>query len=530
MVKSSQPDPVAVNLSQVKALLTSAGAENDLKPINSTFATSALLVALQTAQNISIEEAQRLVRSLEQQGSILRVAPQDQQDSNETLYRFATVIYSEAAQCHRAFWRVSGPNTPENATTSSKRQGNRQRIVHYVPKIVIRDLNLRSGALSPPICEQVHAAVLFADISGFTSLTERLVSLGARGFEQLASHLNRYFSCMISIIDSHGGDIVKFAGDALFIIWPTSSAEGLAYSALAASQCALALIDQLAAFSVGENPLSLHLGVSCGQIFCIHVGEAPRMEFVIAGLPVAEAAECEESARPGQVFISHKVYELLESSIKIKLRSLRGGVEEREDAPRHLLQITQPVELTPISSELKTSYLSVLENYAPEAVIAHLQAGNPDDFLAEIRTISVLFIQLHLKIDQETLNSAAQSNLEMLHISFVVLEEIIRCNGGSIRQFIVDDKGTVVIAVFGLPPNAQEDDAARALRAGLTVKSQLEVKLGVRTSVGITTGNAFCGAVGSNERREYAVVGDVVVRLLHSLLNMPSFAHRLGRV
>jgi class 3 adenylate cyclase len=45
--------------------------------------------------------------------------------------------------------------------------------------------------------------------------------LGSRGVEQLTAHLNEYFVRMIDLIHNHGGDIVKFAGDALLAIWPS---------------------------------------------------------------------------------------------------------------------------------------------------------------------------------------------------------------------------------------------------------------------------------------------------------------------
>lgn len=80
---------------------------------------------------------------------------------------------------------------------------------------------------------------------------------------------------------------------------------------------------------------------------------------------------------------------------------------------------------------------------------------------------------------------------------------------GTIRQFIVDDKGTVLIAAFGLPPLGHEDDALRAIKASMLMHRQLVIQ-GISSSIGVTSGDAFCGAVGSEERREYAMVGDIV--------------------
>jgi hypothetical protein len=98
-----------------------------------------------------------------------------------------------------------------------------QALSSYVPKLVLRRFIRKHVALEPPENEQYHACVLFADISGFTPLAEKLAKMGSRGVEQLTAYLNEYFGQMINLIHNHGGDIVKFAGDALLAIWPTNN-------------------------------------------------------------------------------------------------------------------------------------------------------------------------------------------------------------------------------------------------------------------------------------------------------------------
>jgi class 3 adenylate cyclase len=67
----------------------------------------------------------------------------------------------------------------------------------------------------------------------------------------------------------------------------------------------------------------------------------------------------------------------------------------------------------------------------------------------------------------------------------------------------------VLIGAWGLPPLSHENDPERAVRTALDILQSL-FKLGIMSSIGITTGQVFCGDVGSNARREYAVVGDIV--------------------
>jgi hypothetical protein len=94
--------------------------------------------------------------------------------------------------------------------------------VSYVPKIVVRRfVNEPGRPVRAPEVESYFACVLFADISGFTPLTESFATLGAEGVERVTNHLNEYFGQMIRLITDHGGDIVKFAGDALMVVWPT---------------------------------------------------------------------------------------------------------------------------------------------------------------------------------------------------------------------------------------------------------------------------------------------------------------------
>src|SRR5205823_14159760 len=70
----------------------------------------------------------------------------------------------------------------------------------------------------------------------------------------------------------------------------------------------------------------------------------------------------------------------------------------------------------------------------------------------------------------------------------------------------VDDKGVTLIAAMGRPPLAHEDDPARAIGAAQTMQMRLR-RMGVHSAIGITTGQAFCGVVGTARRREYTMNG-----------------------
>ena len=66
-----------------------------------------------------------------------------------------------------------------------------------------------------PSIERFHGAMLFVDISGFTALSQRL------NVDELRIHINGYFKKILDLVFKFSGEVIKFAGDALFIIWQT---------------------------------------------------------------------------------------------------------------------------------------------------------------------------------------------------------------------------------------------------------------------------------------------------------------------
>jgi len=68
----------------------------------------------------------------------------------------------------------------------------------------------------------METVVLFADISGFTKISEACAAMGIRGNEELAFCINRYMEGMVKNLSKFGGDIIKFVGDAMIVMWPTT--------------------------------------------------------------------------------------------------------------------------------------------------------------------------------------------------------------------------------------------------------------------------------------------------------------------
>ncbi|HMO57949.1 MAG TPA: adenylate/guanylate cyclase domain-containing protein, partial [Roseiflexaceae bacterium] len=124
-------------------------------------------------------------------------------------------------------------------------------MVSFLPPAVVRAACASGRIPQIATAEQFAAAVLFADVSGFTALSEQLaLSRGARdGAEELTQILNRYFSRMIDLLEAAGGEVVQFSGDALLAVFPASTTARLPQRLRHARQAADRMQDAMAEFA-----------------------------------------------------------------------------------------------------------------------------------------------------------------------------------------------------------------------------------------------------------------------------------------
>ena len=97
-------------------------------------------------------------------------------------------------------------------------------------------------------------------------------------------------------------------------------------------------------------------------------------------------------------------------------------------------------------------------------------------------------------------------DLMRLQGCFHQVQKILHSTGAFLRQFLVDDKGCVLIACWGMPSLSYLDNPHRALSAAAQIRTKLK-KMHMECSFGITTGDVYCGTVGSALRMEYAAIG-----------------------
>ena len=121
-------------------------------------------------------------------------------------------------------------------------------ILGYLPSTIIKNVIEKRVDLSKQLPQHysTDSVGLFSDISGFTKLSEAFSKKGRVGAECLTFCINRYMEQIINIIGANGGDIFKFVGDAIMVIWPPDDSPNFLETACKrAVQCACDIQNKL---------------------------------------------------------------------------------------------------------------------------------------------------------------------------------------------------------------------------------------------------------------------------------------------
>ncbi len=367
----------------------------------------------------------------------------------------------------------------------------------YIPRD--RRLALAAGREMP---DRVLGAALFADISGFTPLTEALASeLGPqRGAEELTATLNRVFHAIISELDRFGGDVIYFSGDAI-----TCWIDGDDGSRAAA--CALAM--QTTMDRVGEVRTPAGITLALAMKIAIAVGPARRFVVgdpdiqlidVLAGSLIDRLAGAEHLAEQGEIVLDESALESLGDRAEIgevRIDEEAGGtVGVLAGLNVVVEEVHVPEPSHPLSDDLVRPWLL-------PAVYERLRTGR-GEFLAELRLAIPVFVRFGgIEYDED--GDAAMKLDAFVRAS----QRVFAAYGGNLLQLTIGDKGAYLYAIFG-SPLAHEDDAARAAAAALEIAGLEETTEATEIQVGIAYGRLRSGTYGHAMRRTFVCLGDAV--------------------
>ncbi|MBP1776036.1 MAG: adenylate and guanylate cyclase catalytic protein [candidate division NC10 bacterium] len=168
-----------------------------------------------------------------------------------------------------------------------------QTFSRYVAPQVAREV-LRDTAQAGAVGRNVNASVLFADIFGFTALSESMSA------DEINTLLNEYFGYIAHIVDACHGHIDKYIGDCVMAVFGVPESDPL--HAQHALECA-ALIQYLVETlnkrrsARGQVVLMFHIGINSGAMLAGNIGAADRMDYTVMGKEVNVAKPSHETTR-----------------------------------------------------------------------------------------------------------------------------------------------------------------------------------------------------------------------------------------
>lgn len=190
--------------------------------------------------------------------------------------------------------------------------------------------------------ERIRAALWFCDLRGYTAMMAELGSF------PMIDVMNRYFDCMAEPVWAEGGEILKFMGDAMLVVFrldPARDAPAVARAAARAAQVALKNLADLSESRTQRGALPLRAGISIhlGDVVYGNIGASSRLDFTVMGHAVNLVARLQgvAGAMDEPLLVSAQVAEHLGSGVEsIGLHPLKGV-----PAPVEIFRLSSPIEL-----------------------------------------------------------------------------------------------------------------------------------------------------------------------------------------
>ena len=199
-------------------------------------------------------------------------------------------------------------------------EAQRAKLGDEVVDAGLRPLVERIAQLQSPVTEERKlVTTLFADLVGFTAMSERLDP------EDVRTVVDRYFAAWTATIEGRGGVVEKFIGDAVMAVFGMRQAqEDDPERAILAALDMVASLDVLndALADEGGPALEMRVGINTGEVVIGAVGDRPHEEWIAVGDPINVASRLQAEAPVNGVLIAHSTF-----------RHVRGVFDVREVAP-----------------------------------------------------------------------------------------------------------------------------------------------------------------------------------------------------
>ncbi|MEM8704866.1 MAG: adenylate/guanylate cyclase domain-containing protein [Actinomycetota bacterium] len=352
----------------------------------------------------------------------------------------------------------------------------------FVPRLAV-ELARESGNRY----EQVEGSMLSADISGFTALSEKLAGKGKAGAEEITDLINTCFAALIGEAYAENGEILKFGGDAILVLFRGDE------HARRCAAAALAMQHSLHALSAAKKArLTMTVGAHTGVFDTFLVGSAHR-ELLITGADATRVIELEGNAEKGETLVSAEMLAAVPGLESIA----EYGTGHRVDG---LLGSTATGPTERRDFDFAASELADL---IPDAVSSQL--GGVLNLGGEHRQLGICFVLIG-GITESIETIGGERTAELLAD---LVDHVLAASGSFGTAFLhsdIADHGAKFVLTAGAP-TAHGNNAEAVLRAALQI-AQAPSPFVVR--IGVQVGRGFAGFLGTPSRRTYTVMGDPV--------------------
>lgn len=206
-----------------------------------------------------------------------------------------------------------------------------------------------------------NVSVLFSDIRGYTTLTEKLQA------EEVVIMLNEYFEVMVDVVFEYGGTLDKYIGDALMAVF--GSPAPLEDHAWCAMQTAVKMRDKLAEFNLermanGKLPIGIGMGIHSDEVVSGNIGSSKRMELTSIGDGVNLASRLEGASKQygTDLIISDNTYR--DYKDRLYVRELDFITVKGKSEPVIVYELVGIREgASPIGKPLTEKQQQIVENY-----------------------------------------------------------------------------------------------------------------------------------------------------------------------
>jgi class 3 adenylate cyclase/tetratricopeptide (TPR) repeat protein len=358
-------------------------------------------------------------------------------------------------------------------------------LASYVPRLVIEWLREQPDAAYRP----VEGSLAFVDISGFTTLTERLARKGKVGAEQMNDVLDSCFTELLAVAYDDGAGLVKWGGDAVLLLFDGEEHAVRACRAAAQMQRTMRRVGKIRTPDASVD-LRMSVGVHSGSFDFFLVGALHR-ELVITGPAATRTVEMESTAQAGEVLISPDTAAMVAA---VNVGEPKGGGLLLRGLPSG-----------PTSGRVPTPDLRAvdLELCLPLGIREHVM-GSVEP---EHRQVAVAFLEFRgvdaLIADRGPLAAAPV----LATLVGVVEEECARQSVTFFESDIAEDGGKMML-VAGAPRTHGHDEERILTTARRIVDRTGDLELSIR--VGVNAGRVFAGEFGPPFRHTYSIKGDAV--------------------